>query len=184
MNKAILKITFWIAFLVAIFIGILAYAQIRTKNAEIVTQRKQAEINYDTAKNFYLNGKYEEAATYFLKADILLPSEIALVQAFRSYHRADKRLKAQEIALVYMYRYSGQQLPNARLYTDIVCVRRDELESIKGRLVRDSELFDDLLKSISFVDVDIFKRRLTRNVAVVDSLLNDRPITDIPANPF
>jgi len=181
--KRVVKVIFGIVFLIAIFFGILVYAQ-TTHEEGVVSMRKQAELNYDTAKNFYINGRYEEAAIYFLKADSLIPSEIALVEAFRAYHRAERRLKVQEIALVYMYRYSGHRLPNAKLYTDIICMRCDELEGIKGRLARDVDVFDDLLKNVSFVEVDTFKKRLVRNVAVIDNLLNDRSIADIPANPF
>jgi hypothetical protein len=182
--KRVVKVILGIVFLVAIFFGVLAYAQIKTDEVDSTPSRKKAEVNYDIANNFYIAGKYEDAAIYFLKADRFFPSEIALIQAFRAYHRADQRLKAQEMALVYMYRYSGKQLPNAKLYTDIVCIRRDELEALKARFIRDIEVFGELLKDVSFIDVDAFKNRLLRNVAVIDALLNDRSITSIPANPF
>lgn len=65
-----------------------------------VANRQAAAQAYDRAANYYVGGNYAAAGQWFMTAYRLAPARAALVQAIRSYRRAERIERAGTLALL------------------------------------------------------------------------------------
>ena len=76
-------------------------------------QRRQAATSYDEGRVYFRSGEFAEAAQAFMAAYRLAPSHNALVQAVRSYLRAEQLDRAGTLGLYLATEYGGVEVAAA-----------------------------------------------------------------------